>query len=250
MWLRDFGPLVVRESGRSVAVDPEYLPGRPSDDQVPAELARLWRLPKDSAAIALEGGNLLTNGQGLLVATRSVQDMNAGVGRNEAYVRQVLAQHLGAREAVFLEPLAGEPTGHVDLFASFCSSETVIVGSYEKSEDAENAAILDRNAEVLRKTRTSRGVLRVVRIPMPSHGDGVWRTYTNVVYANGVVLVPSFAEKGRDVEARAMSAFAKELPGWRVVSIDAECLAELGGGLRCITMTLPSETDETKKPSP
>ncbi len=50
--------------------------------------------------------------------------------------------------------------------------------------------------------------MQVVRIPMPSHKDGNWRTYTNVIYANGVVLVPQYPDADAELDRVALTSFA------------------------------------------
>jgi len=241
MWMRDYGPRIVGQpNGRLALLDALYADReRYDDDRLPARLGHLLRIPVVRVPLAIDGGNLLVNGSGLCVATRDLVTRNREHGFTEADVRSVLRDHYGATETVFLEPLAGEPTGHVDMFATFTSADTIVVGQYDPKLDATNAAILDRNAAVLARVRTRGGRLQVERVPMPTHSDGRWRTYTNAVFANGVLLVPVYP--GMDVEERPLAwrTYSRLLGGWTVVGIDAEQLAQLGGGLHCLVMNAP-----------
>jgi len=238
MWARDYGPVVVEVNGKPSLVDALYDDAtRPDDDRVPSALAARLALPVIQAPLHIEGGNLLSNGRGLCIATEMLAIANAG-RLNEPGLRRWLKQLYGAKQTVFLEPLLGEGTSHVDMFATFTSPDTVVVGAYDPAEDPENAEILDRNAERLSEVIVNGRNLRVVRIPMPAHDDGIWRTYTNVVFANGVLLVPIYLgvdEKGRQT---ALDTFARLLPGWRIVGIDSGELIESAGALHCITMNL------------
>jgi len=90
----------------------------------------------------------------------------------------------------------------------------------------------------LSQVRTRKGPLRVVRIPMPPHCNNIWRTYTNVVYANGVVLVPIYPSLDHAGRRRAFEIFSKELPTWKVVGVDATDIIEMDGALHCMTMNL------------
>ncbi len=249
MWSRDYGPLVVRHKDGSVAmVDAEYDLARLCDDLVPAELARHLKLPVVQVAMRIEGGNLLSNGRGLCIATTELIDVNADRGLTEDAASEVLRACFGATQTVFLEPLAGEMTGHVDMFATFTDANTVVVGSIRPEDDPENAAILERNAAKLAMVRTVRGALRVVRVPMPPHGDGIWRTYTNVIYANGTLLVPVYPGVDEAGRQGALQTFARLLPGWRIVGIDARTICELGGALHCISMNLgPAQPPATSR---
>lgn len=240
MWTRDFGPLTVRQpDGRWALIDAWYsCPDREDDDRVPSLLARTLRMPLVEGPVWLDGGNLLPNGRGLVLATFDLADRNVFPGAHVDAVQSTLATLYGVREVVLLEPLAGEPTAHVDMFATFTSPDTVVVASIDPMLDAENADILNRNAARLAEVVVGRRKMRVVRVPMPAHGDDVWRTYTNVVYANGLVLVPVYPKTDEAGSALAVRTFKALLPAWQVEPIDAEELAALGGALHCVTMNL------------
>ena len=83
-----------------------------------------------------------------------------------------------------------------------------------------NAQILDDNAKFSTASRRKKGPLEVIRIPMPNHKDGNWRTYTNVIYANGVVLVPQYPDVDPAMDKAALDVFQKALPNWKAVGID------------------------------
>ncbi len=249
MWSRDYGPFIVRHrDGSAAVIDAEYDFNRGSDDLVPALLARHLELPLVQVAMRIEGGNLLSNGQGLCIATEELLNVNAERGMTEDAAAEVLRSCFGTTQLVLLEPLVGEMTGHVDMFATFTAPDTVVVGSIAKATDPVNAAILDRNAARLAAVRTARGPLNVVRIPMAPHGDGVWRTYTNVIYANGLLLVPIYPGLDDAGQRQAMQTYARLLPGWRIVGLDVRALCELGGALHCISMNLgPAQPPRTHR---
>jgi agmatine/peptidylarginine deiminase len=76
-------------------------------------------------------------------------------------------------------------------------------------------------------------------MPMPSRRDGLWRTYTNVIYANGMVLVPQYPDYCPDLDARALEVYRKLLPDWQVVGIDASSIIQKRGSLHCISLNVP-----------
>ena len=87
IWVRDYGPLFSLDAGRRTAVDARYPPlGRPLDDRAPAGLATYLGDRLRTVSAALEGGNLLSNGRGLLVATDKLVHDNRAVGRSWATV--------------------------------------------------------------------------------------------------------------------------------------------------------------------
>ncbi len=238
MWCRDYGPFLVQADNKEIAIiDASYAQDvRPQDDAVPVELGRRLRVPTISTSLRLEGGNLLSNGRGLCITTTRLLEANYDV--DEQLIHDTCQRLYGGDQMVFLEPLEGEPTGHVDMFATFPSPYTVVVGSCDPDIDPLNAEILDRNAERLSWIETDRGRLRVVRVPMPPHDDEIWRTYTNVVYVNGVLLVPIYPLVDFPGQQQALAVFSQLLPGWRVVGIDAHQVVECGGAMHCTTMNL------------
>lgn len=253
MWTRDYGPMVVQQAnGRPAMIDAIYdCADRSGDDAVPFALGRQMKTPVVQAPIWLDGGNLLTNGRGFFLATYELVNRNAGPGVDAFSVRQTLAEMYGAKSIVFLEPLFGEPTGHVDMFATFVSFDTVVVGQLEKDDDRDNARVLDENARRLAAVRLpGGGRLKVIRVPMPKCDDGVWRSYTNVVYANGLVVVPLYPHVDKDRGQKVLETYRRLMPGWRVVGIDAEALAALGGALHCVTMNLGSVSPLPKQHEP
>jgi len=241
MWIRDYGPIFVRLGDETrVAIDGEYPDaGRGDDDLLPHAMADFFRVELHKAPMVLEGGNFLTNGQGLCILTTACLERNFADPDAEGLVDEVFRECFGASQTVMLEPLFGESTGHVDMFATFTAADTVVVGQYDEAADAENAHLLHRNAAMLAGLATPAGPLRVVRIPMPPSEDGCRRTFTNVVYANGVLLVPTYQGVDRGLQARAMRVYRSLLPGWKIVPIDSSQIIDNGGALHCITANVP-----------
>jgi agmatine/peptidylarginine deiminase len=240
MWVRDYGPMVViGPRGNPMIIDADYdADDRPTDEHVPAAVGQQWQRPVLHSGLVIEGGNLLSNGQGLFIATDRLVASNAKRGWTAATIRRQLSAVYGCRQLVLLETPNGEPNGHVDMFATFTSPNTVVVGKVDPNVDFENAIILDRNAEALSWVVTEDGPLNVVRIPMPPREAELFPTYTNVIYGNGVLLVPVYPGLDADGAREATDTYARLLKGRRIVPIDATALAEMLGGLHCISMNL------------
>ena len=240
-WVRDYGPVFVEQrAGALGVVDTQYgCMGRPEDDRVPRVLSSALKLQSMEAVIDLEGGNLLSNGRGLVLSTKLILAENSAIGLTEQAVRKVFLDKFGATQLVLLDPLVNEGTGHVDMFAMFTAPNTVLVGAYDSKDDPANAILLDRNAMALSRVRTPEGPLKVVRIPMPPRPDGVWRTYTNGILLNGAVLAPTYDQVDRRLQNKAFEVLRRCLPGWRLVPIDASDIIPLGGALHCISLQIP-----------
>jgi agmatine/peptidylarginine deiminase len=246
-WIRDYGPMGVRASdGSCTWIDGDYgafLAGiDPHGDRLPSVLGPLLEMPVVRAPISVDHGNLLSNGRGLCITTQRLIDENAARGYGLEDVTRVLQRFYGVREVVFLEALQGEPTGHVDMFATFPSPDVVVAARCSPEADPVNAAILDRNAERLASVRGPCGPVRVVRIPMPRlrSRPKVWPTYTNVVYANDKLLVPVYPGLDPAAESAALALYRELLPGWTILGIDGVALIEVHGSLHCVTLNVPS----------
>lgn len=241
VWARDYGPTVLSDRLQSIVVDAAYTEiDRSRDDQVPTFLAGLCRSETRRTKLRIPGGNLLTNGQGLCVTTTRVQGENPG--KTQAEIANSIAECYGAGVVAILEPLDGETTGHVDMFATFTDERTVVVGSYERVTDPHNAAILDRNAAMLASIRIGGQRLRVVRLPMPTRRDGRWPTFTNVVYANGRLLVPIYESTTQTQLQIVTDIYARLLPGWEIRHIRVDDLICSGGALHCVVSNLGTLT--------
>ncbi|MEN8005460.1 MAG: agmatine deiminase family protein [Candidatus Krumholzibacteriota bacterium] len=244
MWLRDFGPATVTDAnGFRSMVDFHYRErrGNKLDDGVAAHLATGMGLNLMSSRMLVEGGDYLSNGRGLCLLSTRV------INRNAHYLEmdpdQTMANFaalLGFETLSMVPPLLGESTGHADMFCAFLRPDLVVVGRYDRAVDLDNAAQLDMIVERLEDFPTLDGPLKVERIPMPDHDDDVWRSYTNIVFANGVLLVPVYPDYCPDLDEVALATYRRLLPDRRVVGIDASRLIRMNGALRCITMNVPS----------
>ena len=252
MWIRDYGPCLVKQAnGSSVILDADYSSrGRPLDDAVPMALAAHLGLAVQPVPQCIDGGNLLHNGWGLAIATETLLWSDEEQPPDEPQLSALVKDFYGFDQLVLLEALEDEPTGHVDMFAAFVSPQIVVVGEIDPAVDLENSQRLDRNAARLAGLKTEYGRLRVVRIPMPPCDGPNWRSYTNVVFANGVLLVPVFPDADEAGQKVALETFANLLPGWRIVPIDSRALAAIGGGLHCVTMNLAGLPAVPKFPLP
>jgi agmatine/peptidylarginine deiminase len=248
-WIRDYGPLTIQANDGSWRwLDAEFVEGPvgvyPYEDRMPSELGRLLQVPTVRVPLSIQHGNLLSNGRGLCLVTQRIVPENAGRGYDVDDVRRVLATFYGAREVVFLETLQGEPTGHVDMFATVTSTDTVVIGQYPPEYDPINAAILDRNADRVSRASSVGRPIKVVRVPMPPRvpsrsGMELWTTYTNVAYANGLLLVPVYPRWAPEAEAAAVDTYQRLLPDWTIARINAVPVLRMGGSLHCVTMNLP-----------
>jgi agmatine/peptidylarginine deiminase len=241
MWVRDFGPAFVRlPEGQIVALDAIY--GRqdhPADEWVPRYLAGYFRLPVVDVPLRVPGGNFLANGEGWIFTTSQLIEFNGKDGYTQAEIGSLLGSFYGATDWVVLEPLVGEPTQHVDMFLTLVAPNVAVLSQIDPEVDPINARILEDAAAQLAAVRTRSGPMKVERVPMPSHADGKWRSYTNVIFAGGTLLVPSYPDASPEIDEVVLEVYRRLLPEWRVVPVDASSIIQNNGSLHCISINVP-----------
>ena len=73
----------------------------------------------------------------------------------------------------------------------------------------------------------------------PCAGASGVRCYTNVIFANGVVIVPQFPDVDPKADWEAIELYSSLLPDWEVVGVDCSRLNLRNGALHCITANIP-----------
>ena len=234
VWIRDYGPLVVRtHSRRPRAIDLPY--DRSDDDRVPGVLAARSGWAVSNPPIQMDGGHLQSDGTGRCIASDDLIWLNGELGISEGEVRAALRDYLGCRQLYFVPAFVDEATGHLDLMLYVTAPGRVLVGRYRQWQDRENGRRLDETAKILETAG-----FEVARIPMPGNqGRRIFRSYTNALAFNDVVFVPVY-KRDRRWERRALRAFRGAFPDRTIIPVEADEVMEMGGAIHCITMTVAS----------
>ena len=245
-WIRDFGPLFVKNETGQVAVTDWNFNGwakygdYAADDAAPGFIADRLQLQRFAPGLVLEGGSIDVNGAGKLLTTEEcllspVQARNPGLSRRE--IERALRNYLGAAEVIWLgRGIAGDDThGHIDDVARFVSADTV-VAVVEPGKSHPNHEPLAENLARLR----ARGDLRVVTLPSPEPvyfaGQLLPASYANFYIANGVVLAPTF---GDPQDRIALNTLARLFPDREVIGMPSRDLVLGLGTLHCMTQQQP-----------
>lgn len=261
VWLRDSGPIFVRNAEGEVAVTDWRFNAWAKyddwklDDRNPERVAKLlgmkrWQPTVTLASgreqrLVLEGGSIDVNGAGALLTTEEcllseVQQRNPGVTREQ--LEQALHDYLGVEQVIWLgRGTAGDDThGHVDDISRFVSAETIVTAVEPDATDA-NHAPLAENLARLKAVRTLGGKqFRVVELPMPRavvfRGQRLPASYANFYIANDRVLVPTFHDARDQVALRILS---EVFPEREVVGVHCVDFIWGLGALHCMTQQQP-----------
>ena len=263
MWLRDFGPLFVRNEKRKLSIeDALYYPGRPLDDAQPRDFANRFNppIPVSDFNLYFEGGNFLPNGNGICIVSSVLVEVNPHYSETE--IREMFRQELGCSQLVIVRALEDYATGHVDMWLAWADQTTLVVGEYTELQDKLNRSIIEENVESKLKgliDPKTGNPIDIVRMPMPSNCPlkflnghqkakepscarlppqlRSWRNYLNVLFVNDTVVVPVY-EQEKSHEAEALSIW--EGLGFEVVPVKADMITPLAGQLHCLTKTIDS----------
>ncbi len=239
-WLRHYAPYFMTGDHTTV-VDFTYAgQNHDIDDAFGPVFAASFNLHYIHCGLTFDGGDLLANGDGLCITTPGSFAANSERGYDLNRVGEILHDQFHFKRWVRMDPIPDEPSGNAGVFLTLCAMNKAIMGVYRREDDSVAAGVLDNNAAVLKGEPTSSGPMEVIRIPMPGHSDGIWRTYTNVIYANGVVLVPQYPDSVPELDKVALSVFQQALPQWKIVGIDCSALAAKGGGLHRASRAVPA----------
>jgi agmatine/peptidylarginine deiminase len=248
LWVRDYVPMFAQRTDGSVLLadflyePPKEMERRPLDEAFGKVLGDVLSLPVQPVPLTVEGGNLLTNGEGLVVTTHSIIPRNASRGYDASRVENILGNAFGYNRWTRVPGLIGEATQHADMFMTFLASDVLVVGRMGPAVDPRNAALLDDVAKAMASINGPRVPMKVYRIPMPvpaKAGKG-WRTYTNIILANGVLLMPTFSGVDQAAQSEALALYGRLMPGWKVVGINCDALATHMGLLHCVCRQVPA----------
>lgn len=248
-WVRDYGPIeTYDDTFGAVWLDHDYTWSRPADDRLPRWLARVLHTPVEASAFVLDGGAVISNGQGLCALTAtSLADSGLAFDR-DAELASFLAS-LGCSVTAVLPQVPGERTGHADMIGQFLSPEHVMVAELDARTHPLPAARLDEAAEqLLAAAAMANQPLEVSRVPVAMEGTRFY-SYVNATRLRTRLLVPRFSFVPVELEQAAYRALRMALPGVELVTIDADKLISHGGALHCLTLGLGSSKGRLNGPA-
>jgi agmatine deiminase len=263
-WIRDNGPIFVRDDDGNVAAvqfrfdgwNEQFTP-YDKDAAVPARITSAWRARLYEAPFTLEGGAFNTDGEGTLLTTEQCLLHNRNLGLSRADNEALLSEYLGVDKVIWLpfglveDSGPFSTSGHVDDVAQFVAPGVVVAQT--APEGNANHTRLKENLEVLKTATDAAGrrleVVELAELPYvqgvgaglhgvtgPGAGKLMPAPYVNMVFVDGAVLLPLTGAEG-EAEAHARLG---ALVGREPVGLPSELSAFGGGGLGCITQQVPA----------
>ena len=187
--------------------------------------------------VMMDGGSVVTDGNGTYIITRRVLDDNASVDGLEGKIKA----WLGADRLVVVDEEPGDMLGHVCNFKIIGPAKAV-VGIPDRTNTP-----LWNYLKGIEKTLSTLGY-DVVSIPCGTelrHSAG-WEhedypgAYANSLMVNDRILVPQYYWNGfEQLNIRAIDAYKDALPGREIVPVDCMVIGNGGGAVNCSSKELP-----------
>lgn len=255
IWIRDYGAETIygNEVDSLLLLDWIYNRPRPDDDVLPDVIATHLGIPihnTDQAPNDLvhTGGNFMSDGAGTAFSSELVLEENGPNGefnqtvKNEAEVDSIMAEWMGIGRYIKMPTLPYDAIHHIDMHMKLLDEERLLVGEFPLG--LSDGPQLESNiAGVMAQTTTVFGTpWELVRIPMPPSTTGAYppnasyRTFTNNVFINRTVLVPTYRTEYDTIGLRILR---EAMPGYRVIGIDCDDnsanIIAASGAIHCIT---------------
>jgi hypothetical protein len=153
---------------------------------------------------------------------------------------------MGIHTYIKMPTLPYDGIHHIDMHMKLVDEETLLVSEYPQG--VADGPQINANIEyVLSNYQSVFGTpYRVVRIPAPPStqgnypdNQGSYRTYTNAVFANRTIIIPTYRE---EYDTTALRIWGEVCPGYTLVGIDCDNtnnnIISQSGAIHCITHTV------------
>jgi agmatine deiminase len=256
-WLRDSGPMFVKDGNQTVALDFKFnawakYDDYKLDDKIPSFISNKLNLKKviakhNGKQIALEGGAIDTSGKGALITTEECLLDEKIQTRNPDFTKQdyfeVFKKYFSISNVIWLgKGMVGDDThGHIDDLCRFVNEDTVVLVQESNSSD-ENYNLLNENRERLHNIYLPNGLkLNVLFLPMPQpqifKGQRLPASYANFYISNYAVLIPTFNDPNDRI---ALGILSELFPDRKVIGVHSVDLVWGLGTLHCLTKEQPA----------
>jgi agmatine deiminase len=242
IWLRDYGPHFIWQSGALAIADSHYYPTRPLDNFIPTLLADdFFQIPSYDEGLYYSGGNFQSGAGQWGYITSLIHLDNPGFG--ETFIAELFQTYQGVQTLhIFPQlPFSVDGTGHIDMWFYMVDDDTVIISEFIPGSNASAIAITNNATDYME----SQG-FEVIRVPALNGwnpGDpNCHYTYTNAYRVNDRIFTPSYAAGGgahvtRD--AQSLAAWQAAAPEAEIIPIDCYGIIWAAGAIHCIMMQVP-----------
>ena len=248
VWIRDYGPnsAYLNDVDSLIFVDWVYNRAqRPDDDILPEDFANQLEIPlfqttEGDFQLTATGGNFMSDGISTGFSSRLVVYEN--LDKTELEIDEVMHDFLGIDNYVKFDTLLYDGIHHIDMHMKMLDEERFIFGQFPEGKG--DYDIIEANIEYLLSTQLNAfgEPYEIIRILMPPNfdesyagdleGERSFRTYTNALFINKTILVPTYEEE-HDVEA--LKIWSEAMPGFNIVGIRCNEMIAAFSAIHCVT---------------
>ena len=249
-WIRDSGATFIFDESELAAVNwvfngwgAQSWSNYAQDAQVATFMAKHVGAKLVNSDLVNEGGGIHTNGNGLLLATETVQ---LGIERNPDWtkleVEAELNSKLGTEKVIWIRRGLTRDyetfgtKGHIDIVACFADETTLLVHDQQDQSHPDYSVTHEVISRLEEQTDC-----RILKVPAPKvlrdEIGIVDYSYINHYILNDAVLLCAFDDPNDDV---AKGILEEVYPGREIRLIDARPIFDRGGGIHCITQQQPA----------
>ena len=249
-WLRDSGPITLREAGGFRLLDFRFTGwggkfDASRDDRLIEALTRhqlFLKSTRQQIDFALEGGAIETDGAGTLLTTwRCLHERHPDA--TQAELSDKLAGWLMQDRVLWLQHgfLEGDDTdAHVDTLARLAPDGAIVFQACDDPDDLHFVELSAMAGEIAALRTAEDKPYRMFPLPWARpilDGDRrLAASYANFLILNGAVLMPAYGDPADELAAAVL---AQAFPGREIVQVPCRPLIWQNGSLHCVTMQLP-----------
>jgi agmatine deiminase len=269
IWVRDTGPTTLVSNSRpSIAVDWQFnswgglFSEAMDDDRVAAEIAHYEQLQTIRAPMVLEGGAIISDGQGTIITTEeSVLATNRNPGLSFSDAEDIFKHFLRANTVIWL-PYGldhDEAGGHVDNVCAFASTRVILLAWTDDRTHPNHDRVRLAKDRLTRSTNASGQSFSVIEVPLPEptkitseeaagfqkpEGSIVRKADTilapshiNFYATEKAVFVPTFNSSSDNIAVEIIRA---AFPGRLIIPYRSRDFLLGGGAIHCLTKEIPA----------
>lgn len=260
IWLRDYGPFVLKTNGTTFPIRGKYQPSYHqtdadkrygnTDEEVGNKLSRTMyskepdKLKVGDQIINLDGGNFIHNGIGTAIVTNRIISDNEHVFIED--IRESLRKHIGIKELHIIPSEPGDDTGHADGLIRFLSPTDLIISEYPNPWINDDKYISEKeykqsiNCVESIAAYFQNGPINIHRMPngIPLNSESFESAvgnYTNFLRVGELFFLPQYGDKEQDKSAKIALVKSGVKEGNIIPVTACNILAKEGGVLNCIT---------------
>lgn len=264
-WARDTGPLFVKDGdNKTHGIDFKFdswsgvYTDYELDDKLATEICNYRGYPVIQNDFVLEGGSILVDGEGTLIATEEcLLSPKRTIHHTKEEIEKIFHELFGIKKVIWIKRGVYMDTvnGHIDNLCAFVKPQVITLAWTDDKNDPQYE-ISSEALEILNSTTDAKGrKFEIIKIHQPNPlyqtkeessvvGESfvqdvnrLCATYINYYFVNGGIIMPSFGDSRYD--KLAFETLSSTFKDRKVIQLPTREILLGGGGIHCITMQEP-----------